>query len=239
MIKLMSLVNKRKDLTHEEFKAYWLNNHSQFEKKLVQTTPAKKISTSFATGEVVGGVKPIFDGMVEIYFNNIEDARAAFASPASELMRKDEAKFMDLSEEINRIVTEEYIQGESEIWATMEADTSKPKTKIVRTVKRRTGLTREQFKDYWLHKHVQLEKMRVEKTLVRRILATFLTGEMMGGKDPVYDGMVSLYFDNVDSLKKHFATGSHSVMRKDEGNFVDLSYEVVRVISEEYTTARK
>lgn len=239
MIKLVSLVKRRKDLTQEEFRAYWLNHHAKIENELVQTTPVTRIVASFATGEVIGGERPLFDGMVELYSENLIDLRAAFQSPSSEMMLKDERNFIDSTEEISRIVTEEYVQAESEGWAALAADVSKAKTKIFRTVKRQKGLTREQFKDYWLHKHSQLEKMRVDKTLVRRILATFLTGEMMGGEEPTFDGMVSLYFDSIDSAKTHFATGTHSVMRKDEQNFVDLSYEVVRTITEEYVTAPK
>ena len=122
VIKLVSLLKKREDLTGEEFKAYWLKNRVQVENEVVQTTPVKKIAASFATGEVIGGEKPIFDGTVELYSDTLGDLKAAFASPVLEMMLKDEANFVDRTEEVNRMVTEEYVQAESERWMAMAAD---------------------------------------------------------------------------------------------------------------------
>jgi hypothetical protein len=61
MIKVVRFVKRRKDLTREEFKAYWLNKHSQLEKMVMEKTPMRKIVASFATGELIGGKEPPFD----------------------------------------------------------------------------------------------------------------------------------------------------------------------------------
>lgn len=239
MIKLLNFCNRRDNLTLDEFGARWFGNHAKLEKNLVKTTPARRIAVSISTGEVLGGKEPSFDAMAELYFANVEDARKSMASAAAEAMRKDRSSFVAESDETGFMVADEYLTAESEGWAAMAADMSKPRTKVVRAIKRKDGLTREQFRDYWLNQHSQLEKTRVVQTLTRRIVATFLTGETIGGAEAPFDGMVSLYYDSIDSAKKHFAGGSQSVMRKDEENFVDLSFEVVRVISQEYLVADK
>ncbi len=176
-----------------------------------------------------------FDGMVEIYFDRKEDARLSFSSPPWEALRKQEMNWIDPPGSTGYVFTDEYVTAEGAEWAAIAANSTKPKTKVIRTVKRQTGLTRDQFKDYWLNNHSQLEKTRVVKTLTRRIAATFLTGEVIGGAEPSFDGLASLYYDSIESAKTHFAGGSQSVMRKDEQHFVDLDYTVVRVIAQEYS----
>ena len=112
MIKIVRFVKRRKDLTREQFKAYWLNEHSKLEKIVVEKTPVKRIVASFVTGEMIGGEEPPFDGMVELYYNSVEDMRAAFAGDIPAMMRKDEENFVDLSEKPVRVVTEEYVPAE-------------------------------------------------------------------------------------------------------------------------------
>ncbi len=112
MIKVVRFVKRRKDLTHEEFKAYWLNKHSQLEKMVMEKTPVRKIVASFATGGMIGGKESPFDGMVELYYDSLEDMRAAFAGDIPAIMRKDEENFVDMSEEPVRVVTEEYVMAE-------------------------------------------------------------------------------------------------------------------------------
>ena len=79
MVKVIRFIKRRKDLTHEQFKAYWLNRHSQLEKMVMEQTPIRKIVASFPTGEMIGGKEPPFDGMVELYFDGVDDMRAMFA----------------------------------------------------------------------------------------------------------------------------------------------------------------
>ena len=115
MVKVVRFVKRRKDLTHEQFKAYWLNKHSQLEKMVMEKTPMRKIVATFPTGETVGGKEPPFDGMVELYFDSIEDMRATFASEIPKIMRRDEENFVDLSGEAIRVVTEEYVMRREKI----------------------------------------------------------------------------------------------------------------------------
>ena len=112
MIKLVRFVTKRKDLTQEEFKDYWLNEHSKLEDMVLEKTPMRNIVASFATGEMIGGEELPFDGMAELYFDSIEDMKAVFASEIPGIMLKDEENFVDKSVEPIRIVTEEYVIGE-------------------------------------------------------------------------------------------------------------------------------
>lgn len=245
MIKTVRGGKRRQDLSLEQFKAYFLDNHSKLERIVVQLAPTKKIIPSFATGEMVVGwprtklvseKETPFDALVGLYYDSAEDMRISFAGLTPAIMRKDEENFADMSEERVRTATEEYVTAER----TPEKLRGIPlPIKAVRFVKRRRDLTREQFKAYWLDKHARFEKMVVEKTPARKIVVSFATGEMVGGKEPPFDAMVEVYFDSTKDLRAAFAQEIPAILHKDEENFVDLTGEVVHVVAEEYITAEK
>ena len=72
----------------------------------------RRIVASFALPETAGGRAPAFDGMVELYFESIDDIRTTFAGPVPPMMLEDEKNFVDASAEVVRAVTEEYVVAE-------------------------------------------------------------------------------------------------------------------------------
>ena len=52
-----------------------------------------------------------FDGMVELYWASVEDMKAQFAGPQRSIMREDEKNFIDLTEEQEFVVMEEYVMA--------------------------------------------------------------------------------------------------------------------------------
>ncbi|MDP3767031.1 MAG: EthD domain-containing protein [Dehalococcoidia bacterium] len=237
MLKVVRMVKRRKDLTLPRFKAYWLEHHVPLEQRVVQTTPVRKIVASFSTGQLVGGTEPPFDGMASIYFDSLADLKATFAGPTPAMMRKDEENFIDLTGEVVRTITEEYNVAEHAS-APAVLKTS-GQLKIIRTVRRRPDLTLEQFKARWMSGHVPLEKKVIEMAPVRRIIASFALPETAGGLQPAFDGMAELYFESLDDIRALFASPVPAMMRKDEEDFIDLTGEVVRSVSEEYVVAER
>lgn len=110
--------------------------------------------------------------------------------------------------------------------------------KAVIFIKRRKDLTREQFKEYWLTHHVELEKENAEKNWVRKIVANFVV-EDESLPEPPFDGMVELYFDSIEDMKKDVQGEQRKIMYADEENFCDHSEEQVVVITQEYLMAVK
>jgi uncharacterized protein (TIGR02118 family) len=110
--------------------------------------------------------------------------------------------------------------------------------KVVRFVKKRDDITREQFKEYWLTTHSQLERLVLERSAMKKIVATFATGEMVSG-DLAFDGFAELYFDSLEDMRALFDSDIPAMMRKDEENFVDMSVEPIRVVTEEYLIGEK
>lgn len=109
-LKVVRTVYRRRDLTAEQFKEYWLKNHSKLEDKVMELTPMKRIVATFAVpGE---GESPDFDGMAELYLNSLEDIRTMFSGPVPAMMRKDEENFVQMDAPAIRAIAEEYVIGE-------------------------------------------------------------------------------------------------------------------------------
>ena len=108
-LKIIRTVYRRKDLSHQQFKDYWLNNHSKLEDRVIAESPVQRIVATFAVPEP--GKDPAFDGMVELYFANVADIRAMFAGPIPAMMRKDEENFVQMDAPAVRLVAEEFGVG--------------------------------------------------------------------------------------------------------------------------------
>ena len=114
------------------------------------------------------------------------------------------------------------------------------RVKIIRLVKRRADLTLAQFKDYWLTQHARHERRAIETTPLRKVVASFATGEIaLGGTVPPFDGMVALYFRNLKDARATFSGPATAAMREDAKSFVDLSLVPPQIFADEYLMSEK
>ena len=109
-LKIVRTVYRRRDLDHSRFRGYWLNSHSKLEDRVIRESPVQRIVATFALPQP--GPAPDFDGMVELYFDSLEDIRATFAGPVPGMMREDEENFVQMDAPAVRLVAEEYVIGE-------------------------------------------------------------------------------------------------------------------------------
>jgi uncharacterized protein (TIGR02118 family) len=109
-LKIIRTVYRRKDLTPAQFKDYWLNNHSKLEDRVVKESPTQYIVATFTVPEP--GEEPGVDGMVELYYDSVQDIRAMFAGPIPQMMRDDEKNFVQMDAPAIRAVCEEHLIAE-------------------------------------------------------------------------------------------------------------------------------
>jgi uncharacterized protein (TIGR02118 family) len=102
--------------------------------------------------------------------------------------------------------------------------------KVIGLVKKRPDMTHEQFRDYWLNTHSRLEKESLRVNPIRRIVANFFTENLVD--QAPFDGMVELYFDDIDQMRKQWSSGHDDVMKNDEANFCDPSYRILFLVDE-------
>lgn len=82
MIKLVNMLVHADDLTHEEFVEYWYEEHVPLAEDLPH---AKKYATSVPTDPE----RSEYDGVVELYFEDMGDLKAAFESEVGREVQAD------------------------------------------------------------------------------------------------------------------------------------------------------
>ena len=108
MIKLTFCLRRRADLSLAEFQAYWRERHAPLVAEVAPVLPIRKYvqSHSFNDPRLVGSadargatIAP-YDGVAELYWDNVEDVIAAgdskVARDAGRRLLEDERNFIDL-----------------------------------------------------------------------------------------------------------------------------------------------
>jgi len=107
MIKVISLIFKKPDLTDEDFSGYWKEKHGPLAGKVIPGL-RKYTQNHFLK---LPGLKYQGNGLVELWFDDLEGIKKYFAWRQSEAARpllEDEEKFIDRSKTV-RYVVEEHV----------------------------------------------------------------------------------------------------------------------------------
>jgi uncharacterized protein (TIGR02118 family) len=105
MIKLVYCITKKRGLTDEEFFGYWENVHGAIGARIPQL---RKLVQSRRITVPEDRQKPDYDGMAELWFDDMDALLAARQSPEWRASTEDEANFID-HDNIAYFVSEEHI----------------------------------------------------------------------------------------------------------------------------------
>jgi uncharacterized protein (TIGR02118 family) len=89
VLKIIALIRRREDLSPEAFDRHWRESHPAFVTALpgvVRYVQSPALSHRRAWP---------YDGMAEVWFESMRAIATAFSSPAGDLMREDETRFVD------------------------------------------------------------------------------------------------------------------------------------------------
>jgi len=86
--------------------------------------------------------------------------------------------------------------------------------KMLILLRKKPASTDEQFAKYWLETHAPLAK---KMPGLRRYLVNIV--KRPPNREPEYHGVVELWFDNIDSMKKAFASSEGMATQKDTEAF--------------------
>lgn len=98
MFKAIILLKRRDDMTHEEFKSWWLDKHAP---KAAELPNVRRICFNLAQD---GGA---FDGISELWFDSQEDFEAAYATDIGKAVAADSMAHLSARERL--FVTENSI----------------------------------------------------------------------------------------------------------------------------------
>ena len=105
MIKLVYCITKQTGLTDEEFFLYWKNVHGPIGARIPQL---RKLVQSHRLTVPGDRRHPDYDGMAELWFDDVEAILKARKSPEWEASSRDEANFID-HKRVAYFVSEEHI----------------------------------------------------------------------------------------------------------------------------------
>jgi uncharacterized protein (TIGR02118 family) len=105
MIKLVYCITKKATLTDEEFFAYWKNIHGPIGARI---PGLRKLVQSHRLTLPGDNSPPNYDGMAELWFENVEALHAARNSAEWKASTEDEAHFID-HRKVAQFISEEHI----------------------------------------------------------------------------------------------------------------------------------
>ncbi|WP_158056702.1 EthD family reductase [Halorussus halophilus] len=102
MIKMVNMLVREDDYTHEEFVEYWLNDHAE----LAEQLPGLQ---KYVTSTPTDPEQSKFDGVLELYFEDMAALGAAFDSEIGQEVMADAESFIKM-EEGPQVIVEETVQ---------------------------------------------------------------------------------------------------------------------------------
>ncbi len=110
MVKLIAMIKRKEGMTREEFSRYWEEKHGPL---IVKLFPGMKRYVQNHAVRLPGGGEPQFDGMVEVWFDDLQSWRAVAnfsQSDEGKVLRDDEEKFIDRSKIVFLVAEERVIK---------------------------------------------------------------------------------------------------------------------------------
>lgn len=101
--------------------------------------------------------------------------------------------------------------------------------KQIFSIKRKPGMSFDEFKKYYLEVHAPLVKKSFPE--IRKYVVNFA---LQRGKETPYDAITAIYWDDFDTIVRNAKSDTfRNVIMPDEDNFADRDTGVV-VLTEEY-----
>jgi len=105
MVKLVYCITKKEGMTDDEFFYYWKNVHGPIGARIPRLRRLVQSHRLSVSGDKH---KPDFDGMAELWFDDVEALLAARKSPEWKASTEDESNFIDHSK-VAYFLTEEHV----------------------------------------------------------------------------------------------------------------------------------
>jgi len=92
--------------------------------------------------------------------------------------------------------------------------------KAIYFIKRKAGMSLEDFRRYWLNQHAEVV-LRVPE--VRKYVQSHTMDSRYRKHEPIYDGVAELWYDSTDVMRRIAATPESAAAAADDANFIDMS----------------
>ena len=210
MIKQVSFFNRREDLSPEEFREHWLNAHADIVRRL------NGIVRYVQNHGLEPG--PGFDGIAEVWFEDIESMRNVVGTPELTAIRSDEENFIDLNT-MGTILTTEYLIKDQE--------PPRAHQKMMALVKGVLGDDPDRFQSNYRDQLGPL--VAAVPGIDRYVQAHTRPGIYRTGRTPAYDAVASVWFSEVDAL---VSSPEMKEVRDVERTIIDLEHTRIGMVED-------
>lgn len=218
MEKLIFLARRAPGLEREEFQERYLGRHAvlvmrHFPRLRRYVVNVVELGWETRADDELAHV----DAIAEMWFDELGDFtdRARRYDSAEAAVAIDESAAAIYTSVIAYRVQEQVQRDYDCTWPDGQPS---PGVKMVYPVRRKDGLTREQFADHWLHTHVPLVLQYL------RGISRYATNVVVAplGKAPEIDGIVELHYPNPDDLTgpRYNAPEAEQLMADDVAQFI-------------------
>jgi uncharacterized protein (TIGR02118 family) len=206
MLKSVAFFKRRPDLGLEAFQRYWRERHGP----LVARLPGlRRYVQSHTRPSGYRRGEPAYDGIAELWTDDVAALRALAASPEYAAVRADEANFIDPASMMVLRTVEHVVK---------DGPPPPGGVKSVEFVRRRPDLAVADFQRYWREVHGPLA---ARIPVLRRYVQSHVTPESYGRREPPpYDGIALTWFDSTDAMRVSAGTAEYRATRADEPNFI-------------------
>jgi uncharacterized protein (TIGR02118 family) len=203
MIKSIVFFKRKAGMSVGDFQAYWLARHPE----VVTTLPGiRRYVQSHTLPSIYAKREPVYDGIAEIWTDDMPALRALVKAPQYERVKADEVAFIDGATMQGFVAREHVI-----------VDGPPAAVKSIEFVRRRPDLTVEAFQRHWKDVHGPIA---ATIPVLRRYVQSHALPESYERRPPPYDGIATAWFDSTDAMRHSATTAEYAATRADEPGFI-------------------
>ena len=225
MVKLVACLKRRPGDSVEAFQRHWRTRHAEIvvrQAGLRRYVQNHVLPTAYARGE------PIFDGVAEAWFDDVDAMRRLAGSPEYAAVRADEANFIDAAS-MRVVLTDEVI--------VIDGPPPPNAAKLISGLRKRADLSAEQFQKHWREAHARLAAAIPGQR--RYVQSHTRLGIYRSGRAPAFDGVPMSWFSDLDAVREAGASPEYARTRADEVNFLApgrLPFSIAREVEIDVAT---
>jgi hypothetical protein len=221
--KQIYIATRARQLTPEDYVARW-RQHGRFVrglelwKHIRHYEQCRVLNGADLGGLAFPGMATRWDMVGMVWFRSPADVDGALSDPGVHRVFDDEREtFLDPIADTSLFTRE-----------VVKRDDGGTRVKLVAFLRRKPGMTREEFSAYWEHEHGPLFLAAGEMTApVTKYVQNHTLPSNVGPFD-LYDGVVEIGFRQVGDIARVFGHPSYlEVIRPDEERFLDSSQQIV------------
>jgi uncharacterized protein (TIGR02118 family) len=214
MIVRMGLLQKRAEISSQDFRSHWRDRHGSIAAKLpgLRRYHQNHVVDRQQRGITYARDGLDFDGFSELWFDDLPSMQAALASEQVEKLAEDEKSFIG---EIKFITAIQHV--------VIPTPPDVPLIKRMTTLKRRPDVSVEKFKEEWFDVHsVLVKRLPQVKGYTQNLVFDRSHGRGRPAKyeDLPIDGIVELWFTDTDSLNEGFASDAGKTLMTHATEFI-------------------